>query len=255
MKIYVCVKHVPDSAATITIEGRKRIDERVTFLLNPYDENAVEAAVQLKAQVADGEIVAVTLGKAGAADTLRSALAMGADRGIHIESSDAPDSLLTAQALAAAMNQDGAGDIIFTGKVAIDSEGCQTMFRIAAALDWPVVNNVSALRLEGRTLTLECELEAGGRQILKAPLPCVIGTAKALNQPRYPTLPAIMKARKKAISSVPLESLKPALPDAGMELLQLKPALERRRGTILSGSPDTAVAELIRLLREEAKVI
>ena len=85
MNIYVCVKHVPDSAATITIRDKNQIDESVTFLLNPYDENAVEQAAQLKKQVGDAEIIAVTLGKEGAFNTLQSALAMGADRGILIK--------------------------------------------------------------------------------------------------------------------------------------------------------------------------
>ncbi|MGD8334267.1 MAG: electron transfer flavoprotein subunit beta/FixA family protein, partial [Desulfobacterales bacterium] len=127
MKIYVCVKHVPDSAATITIREKNQIDESVTFLLNPYDEHAVEEAARLRAQMQDSEVVAVTLGKEGALGTLQSALAMGADRGILIKTDDRPDSILTARALKAAIEQDGKPDIIFTGKESIDSEGMQTM--------------------------------------------------------------------------------------------------------------------------------
>jgi electron transfer flavoprotein beta subunit len=137
MKIYVCVKHVPDSAATITIRGKNQIDENVTFLLNPYDEHAVEEAARLKAQIGDSEVVAVTLGKEAAINTLQSALAMGADRGILIKTDDRPDSILTARALKTAIEQDGKPDIIFTGKESIDSEGMQTMFRLAAALGMP----------------------------------------------------------------------------------------------------------------------
>jgi electron transfer flavoprotein beta subunit len=139
MKIYVCVKHVPDTAAKITITGNNQIDEKVTFIINPYDENAIEAAAGLKKQGGDAEIVAVTLGKAAAESTLRSALAMAADRGLFIHSDYSPDSLVTARALKAAIEQDGKPDIIFTGNESIDSEGFQTMFRLGAALNVPVV--------------------------------------------------------------------------------------------------------------------
>ena len=255
MKIHVCVKHVPDSAATITIQGSDRIDERVTFLLNPYDENALEAALRIKGEVGPCEVVAVTLGKAGAANTLRSALAMGADRGIHIQTTDMHDSQITARALAAAMLQDGLGDLVFTGKTAIDSEGCQTMYRLGALLDWPAVSPAISLRLESGRAFVACELEAGGCRTLQVPLPCVIGTAKALNQPRYPTLPDIMKARKKEIRTLSLESLNLEKPAGGMALMGLRPAVESRRGKILEGPPEAAVTQLIELLRKEAKVI
>ena len=255
MKIYVCIKHVPDSAATIAFQGPTEIDETVTFLLNPYDENALEAAMGIKANTADSEVVALTLGKADAVNTLRSALAMGADRGIHVLTDRHHDSLVTARALTAAMARDGLGDLVLTGKVAIDSEGSQTMFRLGAALDWPVMTQVTALNLGNGEVTAECEWEAGGRHTLKAPLPCVIGTTKALNQPRYPTLPDIMKARKKEVTTVKMETLEMDLPAGAMELLELKPAVESRRGKVLKGTPQEAVTELVRLLREEAKVI
>ena len=137
MKIFVCVKHVPDSAATIRIVAPSGIDESITFLLNPYDENAVEAAAQLKSVVGSVETIAVTVGKPGAANTLRSALAMGMDRGIHVVTGRWLDSMTTAKALGAAISQDGEPDMVITGKVAIDSEGYQTHFRLAAALNMP----------------------------------------------------------------------------------------------------------------------
>ena len=162
MKIYVCVKHVPDTAARITIIGDNQIDEKVTFIINPYDENAIEAAAGLKKQVADAEIIAVTLGSAAAESTLQSALAMGADRGILIRSDYNPDSLVTARALKAAIEQDGKPDVIFTGCESIDAEGFQTMFRLGAVLNLPVATNVVAFKLEGRFVTAECKMDAGG---------------------------------------------------------------------------------------------
>ena len=173
MKIYVCVKHVADTAAKITIIGNNQIDEKVTFIINPYDENAIEAAAGLKKQIADAEIIAVTLGKEAAESTLQSALAMGADRGILIRSDHSPDSMVTARALKAAIEQDGEPDIIFSGNEAIDSEGFQTMFRLGAALKVPVASNVIAFKMEDRFVTVECKMDAGNIGVLRMPLPCI----------------------------------------------------------------------------------
>ena len=159
MNIYVCVKHVPDTAAKITIIGNNQIDEKVTFIINPYDENAIEAAAGLKKQVGDAQIVAVTLGKEAAESTLQSALAMGADRGLLIRCDHNPDSMVTARALKAAIEQDGKPDIIFTGCESIDAEGFQTMFRLGAALKVPVASNVIAFKMEDRFVTVECKMD------------------------------------------------------------------------------------------------
>ena len=255
MNIYVCVKHVPDSAATITIREKNQIDESVTFLLNPYDEHAVEEAARLNAKTEGSEVVAVTVGKEAAMTTLQSALAMGADRGILIKTDNRPDSILTARALKAAIEQDGKPDIIFTGKESIDNEGMQTMFRLAAALDVPVATNVVALSIDPNKAVVECELEAGVKQLLEMPLPCVIGAGKGLNKPKYPTFIDIRKAKKKEIKQIDLDSLPIEKPSARMDILELKPAVEQRQPKELKGSPEESVQQLIQVLREEAKVI
>jgi electron transfer flavoprotein beta subunit len=254
LKIFVCVKHVPDSAATIRIVESNEIDETVTFLLNPYDENAVEAAVQLKSEDYDSEVIAVTVGKPAAADTLRSALAMGVDRGIHVTTDHWPDSIVTARALKAAIVQDGDPGLILTGKAAIDSEGFQTQFRLAAMLDIPVATNVGAIERHGEGVIVTCGLEAGDEQVVRVEMPCVIGAAKTLNKPRYPTLPDIIKARKKAIREVKIENLGIESAVSRMEIIGLKAAVEERRKQIIGGPPWEAVAELIRRLEEEAKI-
>ena len=255
MRIYVCVKHVPDSAANIKIVGDNQIDESVTFLMNPYDEHAIEEAARLKEKVGQAEVIAVCLGKKGAANTIQSALAMGADRGILITTDRPPDSLVTARALKAAIERDGRPDIIFTGKESIDSEGFQTMYRLAAAMDMPAASGVEAFLLEQGRVTVECELEAGAREVIEMPLPCVIGCGKALNKPRYPTLPAIIKARKKEVKQIELESLKIEKPAGSIEILELKPAVEERRAQEINGTPEEIAGEIVRILREEAKVI
>jgi electron transfer flavoprotein beta subunit len=254
-RIYVCVKHVPDSAANIRILDKTRIDEKVTFIINPFDENAIEEAVRLRPKVGEAEVVAVTVGKQAAVETLRSALAMGADRGIHVVTAESPDSLVIARALKAAILGDGPADIIFAGKASIDSVGFQTMFRLGTALGIPVATSAAAFRLEGRSAVVESELESGGRAVIRMPLPCIIGAGKALNNPRYPIVPEIMKARKKPIQTLFLESLNLETPAGRVELLELRPAVEKRQGKVIPGTPDEAVSELIRILRQEAKVI
>jgi electron transfer flavoprotein beta subunit len=255
MKIYVCVKHVPDSAANIKILDKNLIDENITFIINPYDEHAIEEAVQLKSVIDDGEMIAVSVGKKDAVKSLRSALAMGADRGIHIVTETVPDTFITAQALKAGILSDGWPDIIFTGKESIDSEGFQTMFRLGVALDIPVATNVVAFTYEGEFVEVECELEAGGIEVLRVALPCIISAGKSLNQPRYPTIPDIMKARKKPIQTIALDNLDIKTPSGRMEILELRPEVNKRRRHIIPGTAEESVQELIRLLRVEEKVI
>ncbi len=255
MNIYVCVKHVPDSAATITITGKNQIDEGITFLLNPYDENAVAEAADLRNRIENSEVIAVTVGKEGALSTLQSALAMGADRGIWVKADGRPDSIMTARVLKAAIERDGKPDIIFTGKESIDSEGMQTMFRLAAVLDMPVATNVVEFSLENGQAQVQCEMEAGIRQVLEMPLPCIIGAAKGLNKPKYPTFMDIRNARKKEVRQIDVEDLKLETPAAGMEIIELKPAVENRQAKELKGSPQEIVKQLIEVLKQEAKVI
>ena len=254
MKIYVCIKHVPDSAATITITGKNQIDEGITFLLNPYDENAVAEATVLRDRFDNSEVIAVTVGKEGALNTLQSALAMGADRALLVKTDSQPDSIMTARALKAAIEQDGTPDIIFTGKESIDSEGMQTMFRLGAALDMPVASNVVDFSTENGQARVQCEMEAGIRQVLEMPLPCIIGAGKGLNTPNYPTFMDIRNARKKEVIQIDLADLKLEKPAAGMEILELKPAVENRQARELKGSPQEIVRQLIEVLKQEARV-
>ena len=255
MKIYVCVKHVPDTAARITILGENRIDERVTFIINPYDENAVEEAARIKRDIGDAEVIAVTLGNLAAEATLRAALAMGADRGIFIKTDDYPDSMVTAAALKAAIESDGKPGIILTGKESIDSEGFQTMYRLAANFNIPAASNVVSLSLEPDTVIVEYELEAGAREVVELLLPCVIGAGKSLNKPNYPTLPAIMKARQKDIKQIDLKDLNYEIPPGRVEILELRPAVEERQAREINGTPAEVAEELVRILQEEARVL
>jgi electron transfer flavoprotein beta subunit len=204
--------------------------------------------------VGAAEVIAVSVGKADAANTIQSALAMGADRGILVTTDSRPDSLVTARALKAAIEQDGRADIIFTGKASIDSEGFQTMYRLAAAMDMPAASGVASFALERGRVLVECDLEAGAREVIEMSLPCVIGCGKGLNKPSYPTLPAIIKARKKEVQQIDLQSLNIGKPAGSIEILELKPAIEERRPQEVKGAPEEIADELVRILQEEAKI-
>ena len=255
MKIFVCVKHVPDSAATITVIEKNQIDEQVTFLLNPYDENAITAAVKLKNQFKGTEIIAVSVGKSDAFETIQSALAMGADRAIHVIVTDVADSILTAKALHQAIVKEGAPDLIIMGKESIDYEGMQTMFRLAANLNYPVASNVFSLELKNQRILVESELGAGKIEKIEIDLPCVIAVSKGLNKPNYPTLPQIIQAKKKKIESIDINSLVSTIPESQMIIQDLAPISEHRKSIALEGDLAQKVEKLYTILKNEAKVI
>jgi electron transfer flavoprotein beta subunit len=254
-RIYVCVKHVPDSAATITVVAKDRIAGNITFLINPYDEHALTAAVSLREQHRPAEVVAVCLGPAAAENTLRAAMAMGADRSILVVTPDNPDSIRTARALKAAIAVDGKPGIILGGKEAIDTEGMQTLFRLAANFGFPAATNVVGLELREGAAVAECEKEGGAVDVVRLRLPCVIGAGKGLNTPKYPTFPDIVKARKKEVRKIALEDLGIGASAARMEIIALVPALENRAPKAIAGSPAEMARQLVRILAEEARVI
>ncbi|MBU8910581.1 MAG: electron transfer flavoprotein subunit beta/FixA family protein [Desulfobacterales bacterium] len=255
MQIYVCVKHVPDSAANITIVEKNHIDENLTFLLNPYDEHAVTEAVRIKDSLPDAEIIVVCLGKDDAQKTLRSALAMGADRGVLIESNKNHDSIETAQALKTVIEQDGNPGLIFTGRESIDAEGMQTMFRIGALLDFPVATNVVKLDIEAGRAVVDSALSGGIANTYEMSLPCVIGAGRGLNTPRYPTFPDVVKSKKKSIKKIVFSDLKIESLAAGMNIVELEPLLQEREPKEIKGDAGEVAKKIVRILKEEAKVI
>jgi electron transfer flavoprotein beta subunit len=256
MKICVCVKHVPDTAATIRLAGETGFEDSVIkFVVNPFDEYGVEEAVSL-VEKNGGEVVIVTVGKAAAVATIRGAMAMGADRAILvINDAQFLDSGLTALALKAAMEQDGLPDVIFTGKGSVDTESFQTQYRLARLLDVPVVNEISTLSIDGSKVIAEKETDGGERQLLEMELPCVIGVTKGLNEPRYPKFPDIMKAKKKEIREIDLSELGIDASQGRVVIKKLETAPERSGAKMLEGSVDAQVTELVRILKEDEKVL
>jgi electron transfer flavoprotein beta subunit len=255
MKIVVCVKDVPDTAAKITISGTNGIDESVKFVLSPYDEYAVEEALKLKGKEG-GEVIIVSVGKSSAIKSLRSALAMGAERGVLVTTDSAVDPVVTAQALAKVIGDEGDVDMVFMGKQSVDSEGMQTQYRLGALLDMPVASNVIVFDKQGDKVVVESEIEGGARQIIEMTIPCVVAATKGLNEPRYPKLPDIMKATKKEVKQLELSSLGLDAPASSMEVTELSYSPEKPEGKMVEGEDPKQIAEeLVRLLREEAKVL
>jgi electron transfer flavoprotein beta subunit len=250
MRIAVCIKRVPDSETRVKIAGDgKSLDEAgVKFVLNPYDEFAVEEALRRKEKAGQGEVVVICLGPAAAQETIRTALAMGIDRGVLLQADKIPaDPFETAKLIAGEL-KGATWDLILFGRMAIDDYNTQVGALVAELLNLPCVTAVSHLDIDGTKGVAEREIE-GGIEVVDFPLPAVLTTDKGLNEPRYPALKGIMAAKKK-----PLE-VRPVQVAAGsLEIVALTPPPERKEGRIV-GEGAAAVGELIRLLREEAKVL
>lgn len=249
MNIAVCVKQTPDTEARIKLtEDRSQVDESdINFILNPYDEFAVEEAVKLK-ENNGGEVTVISLGPDRVTTAMRTALAMGADKAIHLKTDRHPDDpLVTAKALAEVLKE-GNYDLIFLGKQTIDDDHNQMPSILGSLLDMPAVTVVIKLEIEGDKVKAEREID-GGHEIVECSLPAIIGAQRGLNEPRYPSLKGIMRAKKIQIEERPVT----------LETEQLKVASydyppPKEPGKIVGDSAD-AVPELLCLLREEAKVL
>ncbi len=250
MKIAVCIKRVPDTETRVKIAADgKAIDEAgVKFVLNPYDEFAVEEALKRKEAAGTGEVVVVTLGVDAAQETIRTALAMGADRGVLLKTDRRNlDPLVTARALAGEL-KGGGFDLILFGKLAIDDYSHAVGTMVAELLGLPCVTAVAHLELAEGKGVAEREIE-GGIEVVEFSLPAVLTTDKGLNEPRYPALKGIMQAKKKPLDVKPVD-----LGAGGIEVLELALPPERKPGRIVGEGPD-AVPALITALRVEAKVL
>ncbi len=246
----VCIKQVADTETRVKVaaDGKSLDPAGVTWILNPYDEFAVEQALRVKEQLGAGEVIAISLGGAGVPTTLRSVLAMGADRAIHLKADGpAPDSLQVARALATEIAPLGAG-LVWLGKQAVDDDAAQVGPMLAELLHLPCVTVVASFELAGDRAKVEREIE-GGREVVEVTLPAVLTADKGLNEPRYASLKGIMAAKKKTIDEKPA-----ALGEPNLEVKSLALPPARSAGRIV-GKGIEAVPELVRLLREEAKVI
>ncbi len=249
MKIAVCVKQVPDTETRIKLSDDKAsvVEDDINFILNPYDEFAVEEAIRLK-EKHEGEVTVISLGPDRVVSAIRSALAMGADKAIHIKADHNPtDPLVVARALANVLKQ-GQYDLILTGKQAIDDDHSQVPSILGELMELPAVNVVIKLDVEDGKIVAEREID-GGHEILECSLPAIVGAQRGLNEPRYASLKGIMKAKK-----IQVEEQEADLGDNQLQIVEFNYPPEKQPGKIVGESAD-AVPELLRLLNEEAKVL
>ena len=249
MKIIVCIKRVPDTEARIKIgsDGASIDNAGVKFVISPYDEFAMETALRIKEAKGAGEVIAISLGEAQSAEQLRSALAMGADRAILLKGQPTIDGSATAKALAEEIKTHSP-DLVLCGMKAVDNDQQQVGVMLAEYLGMPAVSVVAELEVEENKVVAHREIE-GGVEVVEVPTPAVITTTKGKHEPRYPSLKGIMAAKKK-----PLEEKDAQVPAARLKIRSLSAPAERAAGKIVGNGAD-AVPELVRLLKEEAKVL
>ncbi|TVP58737.1 MAG: electron transfer flavoprotein subunit beta/FixA family protein [Gemmatimonadales bacterium] len=249
MNIFVCVKRVPDTETRIRVgaDGQSIDPDGVKFVVSPYDEFAIEAALRLKEASGEGEVTAITLGESQAQDALRSALAMGADRAVLLEGEVTPDGLATARALAAEIETADA-PLVLLGVKAADDDQQQVGPMLATLLGRPCATAVSTFELNGDRVVCRREVE-GGTEVVELPLPAVVTITKGAFEPRYASLKGIMAAKRKPLETKPAQTADSRL---RVESMELPP--ERTGGKIVGEGAD-AVPELVRLLREEANAL
>ncbi|WP_318508696.1 electron transfer flavoprotein subunit beta/FixA family protein [Bacillus sp. T3] len=256
MNIFVCLKRTFDTEETLSIQDGRVSEDGATFIINPYDEYAVEEALKLK-EDHGGEVTVVTVGEEEAENVLRTALAMGADKAVLINDEDLEnhDQFSTA-AILASYFKDKQVDIILAGNVTVDGGSGQVGPRLAEELGILAVTAITKLTVDGSKVTVERDIE-GDLEVVEVSLPLLVTCQQGLNEPRYPSLPGIMKAKKKQLEILDLhdldldeEDVKAKVSSAGIFLPPAKAA-----GKVLNGDINQQVNDLLNLLRKEAKVI
>lgn len=253
MKLIVCIKQVLDVAAPIHLRDGRIAADSGRMVLNAYDASAVEEALVLT-EAAGGEVIVVLVGPARAQETIRKALAMGADSAIHLKTDDATelDSRGYAEVLADFL-RDERFDVVACGKQAQDTDAGLTGSMLAEMLHLPYASNAVGLALDHDRLVVRRQGDAGQEEIV-LPTPCLVTCSNDMNDPRIPNLKGIMGARRKSIDVRTIEyDPAAALPRIHVRHYEVVP--DRPPGRILEGEPDDVVTDLVNLLRDEAKVL
>jgi len=257
VEIVVCLKQVPDTEAQIKISGdSKSIDASdIKWVMNPYDEYGVEEALKLKEKF-KGTVTVASVGPARIVEAIRTALAMGVDKAIHVETEGGElDPYTTAELLAAAIKE-VPYDLVFCGQRAVDNDQAQTGAALAEFLGIPQLSLIVKVDVadDQSKVTVQRPIE-GQTLVIESGLPALITAQKGLNEPRYASLPGIMKAKRK-----PMDKKDPAslgvTPEGKLEVVQLTPPPERPPGKVIDGeTAEEKAIELVRLLHEEAKIV
>lgn len=257
MKIVVCLKQVPDTETKIKLgaDGQSIDTNGIKWVVNPYDEYAVEEAVKTRDAHPGSQVHVLCVGpKKRTADAVRTALAMGADEGILIDAPENLDPATTAQALAKAIQAEGGAQLIFAGKLAIDDNASSVPQMVAELLSIPHTTVVSKLAVTPESVTAERDVEGGAKEVAQLALPAMIAANKGLNMPRYASLPGIMKAKKKVLKELDLAGLG-VNTVALTKTLSLELPADKPPVKMLTGDSGAQAAQLVQLLRDEAKVL
>jgi electron transfer flavoprotein beta subunit len=257
MNIYVLMKRTFDTEEKITIANGKINEDGAEFIINPYDEYAIEEAIQVR-DAQGGEVTVVSVGNEETEKQLRTALAMGADKAVLINIEDDVedgDQFTTAKILAEYL-KDKEADLILGGNVAIDGGSGQVGPRVAEQLGMPYVTTITKLEINGTTATITRDVE-GDSEVIETSLPVLVTAQQGLNEPRYPSLPGIMKAKKKPLDELELDDLDLDEDDveAKTKTIEIYLPPQKEAGKVLQGELADQVKELVNLLHTEAKVV
>jgi electron transfer flavoprotein beta subunit len=257
MNIYVLVKRTFDTEEKIVVSGGKIQEDGAEFIINPYDEYAIEEAIQ-KRDALGGKVTVITIGGEDAEKQLRTALAMGADEAVLINTEDDLDELdqYSSAYILAEYLKDKEADLILAGNVAIDGGSGQVGPRLADLLGINYVTTITSLEIEGTTAKIVRDIE-GDSEVLETSLPLLVTAQQGLNEPRYPSLPGIMKAKKKPLEELELDDLDIDEDDVELkvETVEIYLPPQKAAGRVLEGDLSAQVKELVNLLHNEAKVI
>ena len=257
MNLYVCIKQVPDTETKIKLNGDSTgIDTAgIKWIMSPYDEYGVEEALRYKEKNAGSTVTVVSAGPDRVVESLRTALAMGADNAIHVELPETADSAFAAKALATALKKEAKVDLVFFGKEAIDDGAAQVPGLVAHHLGIPAVTVVVGIEYNGTTLKCKREIEGGAYEMVEVATPAVIAGSKGLNEPRYATLPNIMKAKKKEVKALKLADLGVSASDQKVKFKGLQLPPPKQAGKKIEGDAAAQAHALTVALHTEAKVI
>jgi len=247
LKVLVCVKQTFDTEAKIELKDGKISDAGINLIINPYDEVAVEGAIQLKEKGIATEVVVVTAGSDKGMDAIRTALAMGADRGILVKQDTAADEYARAVALAAAIKAEGA-DLVLAGHVAADDGSSQVPTRVAEILGFPHVNVITSIDIAGGKATCTSEAD-GGTAVTEVSIPAVVSSQVSWNEPRYPSMKGIMAAKKKPVATVDA-----AAADNKVKIVEFALPAAKTAGIKIEDDADVCAAKLADWMKNVVKV-
>lgn len=264
MNIAVCIKQVPATESKIkpSPDGKDIDRTGLSYVVNPYDEFGVEEALKIKEQIGEGTITAISIGQEKTAEALRTCLAVGVDQAIHIKGAAlaGSDAHAIARILTAVLQKEHY-DLIFFGKQAIDDDSGAVGIHVAEMMHLPHVAAINKLEIiAGEKRAVAHRQIEGGTEVIEIPLPAVFTCQKELNQPRYASLPGIMKAKQKPMAVLTLADLDIPADSVGsvhakISIHQITAPQARTAGKMIEGNPAEAVSALVRLLHEEAKVL